>query len=227
MAKQKSGELSERDRLFIHEYLVDLNPKEAALRAGYAKATAITHAYIWVARREGPNAKPLVFDAVQRALASRVQKADDTTQRILDELKAIAFVNTSDVVEWGQRELMIGFDDEGRKLPPDQLPDAVVVRTEKAPFVAPLDSRDLPPHVRAAVSEVSLTRDGGLRIKLHDKNAALDKLARMHAMYKDQMALTGPGGVPLPGTVVNITTAMTPQQAAEAYADMIAKQEKS
>jgi phage terminase small subunit len=52
------------------------------------------------------------------------------------------------------------------------------------PFVRAFDSATLPPHIRAAVSEVSLTDKGSFKIKLHDKIGAIEKLMRHLGMFE-------------------------------------------
>ena len=51
------------------------------------------------------------------------------------------------------------------------------------------DSSTWSPHLRAAVSEITRSRDGEIRIKLHSKTAALEVLARHLSMFKDNVDL--------------------------------------
>jgi len=44
-------------------------------------------------------------------------------------------------------------------------------------------NKDLPPHVRAAVASVETVRGGGIKVKLWNKNAALDSLGRWRRMF--------------------------------------------
>lgn len=41
------------------------------------------------------------------------------------------------------------------------------------------------------ISEVSMSKDGTLKFKLHDKMAALDKLGRHLSMFTDKVEHTG------------------------------------
>jgi hypothetical protein len=43
--------------------------------------------------------------------------------------------------------------------------------------------KDLPPHVRAAVASVETVRGGGIKVKLWNKNNALDSLGRWRRMF--------------------------------------------
>ena len=53
--------------------------------------------------------------------------------------------------------------------------------------------KDLPPHVRAAIASVEPTRGGGLKIKLWNKNAALDSLAKWRRMFVELQERGKPG----------------------------------
>lgn len=129
-------------------------------------------------------------------------KAEVTVERTLAEIAKIAFSSLSDVTDWGTREVAFGFDDEGRQLRAEEIGDAVMVRYADAPFVKPVNRDDLTPEARAAVSEVALTKDG-FRIKMHDKNAALEKLGRFLKMFTDKHEHTGKDGAPLaPGVIL-------------------------
>lgn len=179
--------LDAREAIFVQEYLIDLDVTRAALKAGYSSSMANTKVFQWV--RDG-KAKPHVFAAVQAAMDQRAKRTQITADRVLKELGRIAFANLSDVVSWGSREVAFGYDDEGRKLAPQDIGDAVLVQREMAPFVDALNSTDLSDAAKAAVSEVALTKDG-LKIKMHDKNAALASIGRHLGMFNDKLALSG------------------------------------
>ena len=69
----------------------------------------------------------------------------------------------------------------------------------------------------AAIAELNVreTREGRrVTFKLHDKKGALVSLGRHIGMFPNKLQLSGPNGAPLE----LITDAMTPREAAEAYA---------
>jgi phage terminase small subunit len=111
--------------------------------------------------------KPKVAEAVALAMAER---PGVTRARIVDELASIAFANAGDYFAWG--------------------PDGVTVKP----------SDDLTEAQRGVIAEVSQTvteKGGAIRVKLSDKQAALEKLARVFGMFSDKVELTGKGGEPL------------------------------
>ena len=151
IARPKWAEaLTDKQWMFIEEYLVDLNGTQAALRAGYSADTASSIAYENLR-------KPQIAEAIDNALAER---PGVTRARIVDELAAIGFANAGDFFEWG--------------------PDGVRIK----------DSADLSAEQRAVIAEVSETKTdkgGTIRIKLSDKQSALEKLGKTLGMFKDRV----------------------------------------
>jgi phage terminase small subunit len=93
-----------------------------------------------------------------------------TRTRIVNELAKIAFAQPRDYFEWG--------------------PDGVTVR----------DCADLTDDQAAVISEVSqtITESGGtIRVKLSDKQSALEKLGKVLGMFRERHEHTGPGGGPI------------------------------
>lgn len=183
--------LTPKEAVFVREYLIDLDPKRAAITAGFSATVAASKAYQWVSNGK---VKPHVYAAIQSAMDARANRTEITADRVLKELAKLGFADLGNVIEWGTREVSIGYDDDGKKLSPADFGDAVVVHKEMAAFVDAVDSADLPDEVRAAVAEVALTKDG-LRIKMHDKKGALETIGRHLGMFKDKVEHSGEIGV--------------------------------
>lgn len=98
-----AGKISKRDLVFIDEYLVDLDPKNAAIRAGYKPSTA-REAYEWI-RDENPT-KPRVRDLILQKMAERARRTGVTADRVVRELAKIAFLDPTDVIDFETGELM-------------------------------------------------------------------------------------------------------------------------
>lgn len=79
--------LDAREQRFVQEYLIDLDPKRAALAAGYAATTAASKAYQWVSNSKG---KPHVFAAIAAAQQARAKKVEITAAEVLENLLRIA-----------------------------------------------------------------------------------------------------------------------------------------
>lgn len=96
-------ELSDMEKLFVDEYLVDLDAKNAAIRAGYKPTTANT-ASEWI---KMPNPKKKrVREAIDKALAERSRRTGVTADRVIRELAKIAFVDIGDVVDPDTAEIL-------------------------------------------------------------------------------------------------------------------------
>lgn len=83
--------LTKKQKLFIEEYLIDLNATQAAIRAGYSPSNA---------DKIGSEllGKTRVSDAIKAAMAERSRRTGINADRILIELAKIALLNPANVV---------------------------------------------------------------------------------------------------------------------------------
>ena len=171
--------MTPRQQRFVQEYLVDLNATQAAIRAGYSARTA---------NRMGSEnlSKPVIAEAIAEGRLMLQRRTEVDQDRVLRELAKVAFASISDVISWGMRVLEQRRGPEGGEAAGGEI---------VAPFIDIIASADLPPEITAAVAEVALTKDG-LRIKMHDKVGALEKIGRTLGMFKDRLDLTS-GDKPL------------------------------
>lgn len=91
-AGRKPGMTDKRKR-FCEEYMIDLNGKAAAIRAGYSARSAAEIA------SELLNDVPEVREYLDQLMAERSKRTGYNAERVLDELAKIAFVNPADVVD--------------------------------------------------------------------------------------------------------------------------------
>lgn len=93
--------MTDRDLRFVDEYLVDFDAKNAAIRAGYAPATA-RNAYAWINTENGATpTKPRVRAEIDRRMAELSRRTGITTERVMMELARIAFADITDVADPG------------------------------------------------------------------------------------------------------------------------------
>lgn len=76
--------LTQKQKLFVKEYLIDLNATQAAIRAGYSEKTAYSTG------QENLN-KPEIKAAVDKALERRGNRTNITADRVLLEISRLAF----------------------------------------------------------------------------------------------------------------------------------------
>ena len=93
-----ADQLDARERRFVEEYLIDLDPKRAALAAGYAETTAHVKSYGWVCKG---GTKPHVFTAIREAMAARSERTQIDADWVLTRLADEATADLADLYEDG------------------------------------------------------------------------------------------------------------------------------
>lgn len=91
--------LTPKQKLFVDEYLIDLNATQAAIRAGYSPNNA---------DKIGSEllGKTRVSDAISKAMAERSRRTGINQDRILMELAKIALVNPANVVDFDEATIL-------------------------------------------------------------------------------------------------------------------------
>lgn len=77
------AKLTDKQELFVKEYLKDLNATQAAIRAGYSEDTAGVIGYENLK-------KPYLMEAIQEAFQKRADKIEVDANWVLSNLKTIA-----------------------------------------------------------------------------------------------------------------------------------------
>jgi phage terminase small subunit len=134
--------LTPRQAFFVEHYLIDLNGKEAAIRAGYVPRAAKVRAAKLLRR-------PGVRQAVAAAMAARAARSGITAERVIAEYARIAFADWRRFAAWGPRHMR---------------------------FAA---AGALGDDARAAVAELVEASGRLKRLRLFDKQAALNSLSRI------------------------------------------------
>ena len=83
--------MTEKQKRFVEEYLIDLNATQAAIRAGYATNRASEQGHQLLQ-------KTTVSEAIEKALAERSRRTGINQDRVVQELAKIAFVKITDIV---------------------------------------------------------------------------------------------------------------------------------
>lgn len=84
--------MTKKQKLFVEEYLLDLNATQAAIRAGYSPETA---GAIGAENLK----KPQIQNAIARAIAERSRRTGVNAERVVLELAKIAFANAGDLID--------------------------------------------------------------------------------------------------------------------------------
>ncbi|KSM93509.1 terminase small subunit [Pseudomonas aeruginosa] len=84
--------LTKKQRLFVEEYLVDLNATQAAIRAGYSTRRATEIGYQLLQR-------PEVAQAIQAAMAERSKRTEVEADYVIRRLREIDEMDVLDILE--------------------------------------------------------------------------------------------------------------------------------
>ncbi|KAA0686019.1 terminase small subunit [Neorhizobium sp. P12A] len=163
--------LSDKQKRFVAEYLIDLNATQAAIRAGYSAKTATVQA-----SRLLTNVK--VQEELSKQQSKVAERLEITKDRIVDELAKIGFSNMLDYMRAGpDGDPYLDFS----RLTRDQAAALSEVTVEDFKDGRGEDARD----VRR------------VKFKLHDKKGALVDLAKMLGFVIEKHEHSGKDGGPL------------------------------
>ena len=160
MAKKDTQTLTLRQQRFVDEYIIDLNGKQAAIRAGYSAKTAEQQASVLLGY-------PKVAASLLQAQADRAKRTRIKADQVLSELARIGFADIRRVVTW-------------RTIPQEEGSEAA------GTVVTLVDSDQVDDDAAQAIAEVRQTA-GGIRLKMHDKLRALELLGKHLGMFTDKV----------------------------------------
>lgn len=157
--------LTEKQRRFVEEYLVDLNATQASIRAGYSQKTAYSVGHENLS-------KPEIADAIAEAKAERSRRTQVTQDQVIRELARLGF---SDL-----RKVMTK---DGALLSPEEWDDDTAAAISSLEVVT-VHKGDEDGEGRKVPERVH-------KIKVWDKNSALEKLGKHLGLYTDKLSIGG------------------------------------
>lgn len=97
--------LTKKQKMFVEEYLVDLNATQAAIRAGYSEKTA---------RQIGCDnlTKPNIQEEISKRINDKKEKLEISQNKIIMEYAKIAFADMKDFVQFDENGVRIRNDSE-------------------------------------------------------------------------------------------------------------------
>jgi len=156
--------LSPKPFAFCIEYVIDLNAKQAAIRAGYSQRTAAEQASRMLT-------KVNVQECVQDLITTRNDKAELTADMVLDEIRKCAFSNMLDYTT---------VQDDGYAYI-----DMTDVTRDQMAAVSECTVEEYP---EGRGDDMRMVKK--LKIKLVDKKGSLDQLMKHLGMYIDRSEVT-------------------------------------
>jgi phage terminase small subunit len=169
----KAGTMKLKQRLFVKEYLVDLNATRAATAAGYSEKTAYSQGQRLLKNVE-------VRAAIRQRLGKIFHELDTSAEHIIRELACVGFARMSDYIRVQGREAYIDLsaltDDQAAAI--TELTSDVLIRgTEKDD-----DGQGVPVQVKRT------------KIKLGGKLEALKMLGQYRKLFTEKVEHTGEEG---------------------------------
>ncbi|MBA3923260.1 MAG: terminase small subunit [Nostocaceae cyanobacterium] len=163
--------LTQKQRLFIIYYLIDFNAADAAIKAGYSERSAkvIGHENL---------TKPLIRDAIKKAINEIKVTADIERQRIINYLTRAAFSDIKDYLSFETKLTEVGYKD-----------GASIYGYQQVVTIKPSDEVD-----GTLISEVQETKEG-IKFKRIDPMKALELLMKYHGMLHTVVDVKHSGGV--------------------------------
>ena len=121
---------------------------------------------------------------IAEIMRAGAERAEVTVEQVLRELKLIGFSDIRKVVSW--RNELVTRTEKGEDGEP------VMVLT---PRVTIVDADKMSDEAAAAVAEVSQTVNGALRVKMHDKHAALVSLGKHLGLFTEHVKIDAVYGI--------------------------------
>lgn len=173
--------LTAKQESFVREYLIDLNATQAAIRSGYSAKTA--------GQIGDENLKkPGIAAAIQKAMDERAARTEITADRVLKELAKIGFSDIRRAVKWYSQTNVAAIDSDADI---EALAEEGALRFAVANQVELVSSDELDDDTAAAISEVGMTSQGALKVKLYDKRAALVDMGKHLGMFTEKVQVDG------------------------------------
>jgi phage terminase small subunit len=189
----KKGNLTKKQKMFVAEYLVDLNATQAAIRAGYSEKNA---------GKIGPEllGKTRISEAIQEQMDARENRTLITADKVLEELAKIGFSNLADYIQV-QRD-------------GTAYVDLSELTREQAAAVQEITVDE---YAEGSGEDVRLVKK--VKLKLIDKIRALELIGKHLAMWVERHEHTGKDGSPIQAEV----SELTPEERQQRIQDLIEK----
>jgi phage terminase small subunit len=152
-----SEELTRKQEMFVAEYLVDYNAAQAAIRAGYSRGDARNAGYRLLRR-------PKIQAAIAAAQAPHLARLRLDADAVLTELARVAQANVLDYIRFGNGG--------------EPIVDLSQIDRDRAAALSELTIEEVAGGGRPAIRRT--------RFRMHDKLAALDKLARHFGLLRER-----------------------------------------
>jgi phage terminase small subunit len=166
------GELTPKQLAFIVLYPLKWNGTQAAIQAGYSAHTAPSIAQQLLRH-------PRIQKAIKEGQQARIDALGITKERILQELKSIAFSDKRRVAKWRPETTEIITSDK----------DGMVIKQHTSAHIEVTPSDELDDEDAAAITGISMSKYGP-KIEFASKEQALQLLGKELGMFRDRVEHT-------------------------------------
>ena len=127
---------------------------------------------------------------ISEILRRGAERAEVTVEQVLRELAKIGFSDIRKAVTW--RTEMVAREDEEERKGGDS-----VVRVTRVllPRLSIVPSEEMNPDMAAAIAQISQGPNGQVRVRLHDKHAALVSIGKHLGMVRDTVKIEAVYGI--------------------------------
>lgn len=170
------NKLTAKQKLFVEEYLIDMNATQAAIRAGY-KNPEIGRQLI---------TKNNVQAKLQERMNERAKRTEITQDFVLKELYEIASANGSDFAKVIEKPI---HDSEGNPVLDPLTGEQLTYKTVDLEL-----TDNLTPEKKKAIAGIKMGKNG-IEVSTCDKVKALELIGRHLGMFKDKVEVDANVGV--------------------------------
>lgn len=155
---EKEPKLTDKQRMFCEEYMIDFNATKAAIRSGYSQKTA---------QEIGAQnlSKLIIQNYISEKIKNQSKRLEISSDRVILEIARLAFVDVRKI-----------FDSEGK------LKDITTIDDDTSAAISSFEVDDLKAYNEESDSYGKIGE--AKKIKLYDKIRALEMLAKHFGMFE-------------------------------------------
>ena len=163
-----SNKLTAKQEMFCKEYLIDLNATQTAIRAGYSENTAnrIGHENL---------TKLDIQVKIQELMDERSKRVEMDADYVLERYKKIIDDDIKNYLSFGMKEVT-RYTKSGEPITGEEF----IVEGKNSEEIDTWN-----------ISEITMTKDGAFKFKLHCKDNALRDVGRHLKMFTDKVEHSG------------------------------------
>lgn len=167
--------LTEKQKRFCDEYLIDLNATQAAIRAGYSPK-GMNKRVTRMMANEG------IMNYIQQHMKDREKRTEITQDKVLKELAAIAFSNGSNYAKVVEKK---AYNEKGEPIIDEETGQQLTYKVVDMVLTDDLSDID-----KKAIASIKRGKNG-IEVSTCDKVRALELLGKHLGMFTNKVEVSG------------------------------------